>query len=55
MEETDKKDDNTQSQPAPAGQPGTPVAKPEAKEQGIPVASLSFLSNIQPDFWDSFD
>ncbi len=49
MEETDKKDDNTQSQPV------TPVAKPEAKEQGIPVASLSFLSNIQPDFWDSFD
>lgn len=49
MEETDKKDDCTQSQPV------TPVVNPEAKEQGIPVASLSFLSNIQPDFWDSFD
>ena len=49
MQEPDKKDDCTQSQPV------TPVANPEAKEQGIPVASLSFLSNIQPDFWDSFD
>lgn len=55
MEETEKNNDGTQPQLAPAGQPATTVADTEAKEQGIPVASLSFLSNIQPDFWDSFD
>lgn len=43
MEDKDEKTENKQNEEE---------ARPE---QGIPVGSLSFLSNIQPDFWDSFD
>ena len=42
--------DNPNHSPAPDAPPLSVDHAPQA--QGIPVGSLSFLSNIQPDFWD---